>query len=482
MYAGADGYPTYQGDPSSAKFGPRAGIAWSLDSRTVVRGGYGLFWAPTQMSLGLNQGALGTRGFTGVTTYLASVDGGLTPCSGCSLTDPFPGGLEQPQGSALGLLTGAGGDVDFVDQFSQSAYVQQYSIDLQRELPGKIAASIGYLGSRSERLGVGGTSDSRVNINQLDPAYQSLGAALQASVPNPFFGIPGFGDLTTQPTTERGQLLRPYPQFKNVYAHRVSAARARYHAVVLNGERRQHNGWGMRVNYTFSARKDNQFGEDNFFAPNPSAAALDNYDLDREFGYSLLDTPHRVNISGTIELPFGEGKRWLSSKSPLNVVLGGWAFSAVGMYQSGFPVAGSQANINSLGSAAFGSGQRPNVVPGVASDILSGRPEDNYDRACACIRWLNPAAWSSAAPFTFGDAPRTDTRVRTPSQRNWDLAFQKTHPVGGKRLTVRAELINAFNNPALGGPRPGFGRVDFGQITGVGGFARTLQLMVRLAW
>ena len=93
--------------------------------------------------------------------------------------------------------------------------------------------------------------------------------------------------------------------------------RARYNAVVLNGERRQHNGWGMRVNYTFSARQDNRFGEGNFFAPNPSAA-LDNYDLDREFGYSLLDTPHRTNISGTIELPFGEGKRWLSGQEPVD--------------------------------------------------------------------------------------------------------------------------------------------------------------------
>ena len=62
-----------------------------------MRGGYGLFWAPPQMSQTLNQGALGTRGFTGATTYLASDDGGLTPCAGCSLTDPFPRGFEQPQ-------------------------------------------------------------------------------------------------------------------------------------------------------------------------------------------------------------------------------------------------------------------------------------------------------------------------------------------------------------------------------------------------
>jgi hypothetical protein len=158
MYAGVDGYPTSQGNPSRLNFGPRGGIAWSLDSRTVVRGGYGLFRAPSQIPQALGQAALGTRGFTGATSYVASDDGGLTPCANCSLTNPFPRGFEQPQGAAQGLLTGAGGDVDFVEQSGGTAYVHQYSIDLKRELPGRVSASVGYLGSRSERLTVGGTS------------------------------------------------------------------------------------------------------------------------------------------------------------------------------------------------------------------------------------------------------------------------------------------------------------------------------------
>ncbi len=125
MYAGVDGYPTSQGHPSHLNFGPRGGIAWSLDARTVVRGGYGLFWAPSQIPQALGQAALGTRGFTGATSYVASDDGGFTPCPTCSLTNPFPRGFEQPQGAARGLLTGAGGDIDFVEQSGGSAYVHQ---------------------------------------------------------------------------------------------------------------------------------------------------------------------------------------------------------------------------------------------------------------------------------------------------------------------------------------------------------------------
>ncbi len=73
-----------------------------------------------------------------MTDYVASTDGGLTPCAGCNIVNPFPNGLSQPTGSAGGLLTGAGGTVDFIDQFRKSAYVQQYSVDFQRELPGRL--------------------------------------------------------------------------------------------------------------------------------------------------------------------------------------------------------------------------------------------------------------------------------------------------------------------------------------------------------
>jgi hypothetical protein len=211
MYAGVDRYPTHQGDPSSGNFAPRVGVAWSVDARTVVRAGYGLFWAPTQIPQALSQAGLGTRGFTGTTTYVASNDGGLTPCAGCSLTNPFPSGVSPPQGAALGLLTGAGGDIDFIDQSSGSASVHRFSADVQRELPGRLALSLGYVGSRGYDLAVGGTIDGALNINQLDPQYLALGSALQQAVPNPFRGIPEFGTLSLNETIPRGQLLAAVP-------------------------------------------------------------------------------------------------------------------------------------------------------------------------------------------------------------------------------------------------------------------------------
>ena len=479
MYAGHDGYPTRQGEALNFNIGPRAGLAWSLGARTVVRSGYGLFWAPSQIPQTLNQGGLGTRGFTGATTYVASDDGSLTPCDGCSLTNPFPRGPEPPQGAAQGLLTGAGGNVDFVDQSSGAARVHRYSLDVQRELPGRIALTMGYVGSRSTGLALGGTVDAVFNINQLETQHLALGSALLDKVPNPFFGNSSFGALSIEPTLARGQLLRPNPQFGNVFAHRVTASRSRYDALVVSGARRQHGGWGASVNYTYSVLKDNQSGEGNAFANNP-ASGIDSYDLEREYGYSMRDTPHRLNLSGTLEIPFGTGRRWLSEDDLLSDVFGGWALSAVGVYQSGFPVAVVQLPGTNPASA-FGFGQRPNLVPGV-KPVLTDDPADSYDHTCTCVRFLNPAAWSLAPAWTLGNAPHADANARTPLRTTWDISLSKTFPVARARLTLRAEVFNVFDQAIFFSPLIGFGPQNFGQITRDGGFPRTLQLMARMAW
>ncbi len=305
-------------DLTAVKLGPRFGAVWSLGENTVVRGGYGLFWAPCQPTFE------SARGFEAPTFYLASTDGGLTPAG--TLVDPFPSGLNEPVGSDLELLTGAGDDIDFADQFRRSAYVQQFSIDMQRELPGGIAVSFGYLGSRSERLGVGGTTSGRVNINQLDPNLQELGHALLEPVENPFFGNPIFGNLSESETIPRGQLLRPYPQFEDLLAHQVSEGRRRYHSAIFKLEKRFRQGWGARINYTFSRTDDNIFGEGNSFS-NRRSRPLDSTNLvDGEWARSIVDIPHRINVSGIYELPFGIGRRWLDGGGIWSHVLGGWTF------------------------------------------------------------------------------------------------------------------------------------------------------------
>jgi hypothetical protein len=479
MYAGVDGYPTHQSDPSKTKFAPRVGFAWSVDPKTVVRGGYGLFWAPHQYP-GIGATSLGTRGFTAQTDYVASTDGGLRPCPTCSIVNPFPFALAQPTGSADGILTGAGGSVDFIDQFRKSARVHQYSIDFQRELPGRVVAGIGYIGATSRHLGVGGNDDGTVNINQLDPRFQALGSALLDPVPNPFFGNPAFGAFADQPTIPRGQLLRPYPQFGDVLAHQVSAGRAQYHSLVLRLERPITNGWGGRINYTLSSNKNNIFGELNQFSNNSTGVAriLNSYDIDAEYAHSITEQPHRLNFALTAELPFGKGKSRLSDPGLARVLFGGWAITGVGYFQSGFPVAVIQSTNT---TQAFSRVQRPNTTG--TSPATSGGTEGHYDPECGCINnWFNSAAWSAAPAFTFGNAPRTDTRMRTPFKTQTDVAFQKTEPIGGGALMIRAEIINVFNNTQFNGPNVTFGSSSFGRISSTRGFPRMLQIMARFSF
>ena len=149
---------------------------------------------------------------------------------------------------------------------------------------------------------------------QHQPARSAIlsrsGTALQQTVPNPFFGIAEFGNLSKSATITRGQLLRPFPQFGNILMHRVNEAKARYNAMVTRWQKRMSNGYSVDVNYTFSRLNDNQWGESNSFS-NRQGSAMDNYDID-EYGVSLLDVAHRVNFSATFQLPFGEGRKWVN--------------------------------------------------------------------------------------------------------------------------------------------------------------------------
>jgi hypothetical protein len=465
MYAGVNGYPDYQGHPIHTQFAPRGGIAWSLTDRHVIRAGYGLFWVPEQFN-GVTEAVLGARGYTASTSFLSSNDGGLTPVG--TLSNPFPA-VQQPQGNSAGLATGAGGTIDYIDQNAKPGYVQQYSVDYQWELPAGNVISVGYQGSRSERLTLGGTTDATVNINQLDPSYLSLGAALQQLVPNPFFGNAAFGNFSKSATIARGQLLRPFPQFGDVLAHRSNLGQSRYNALVVKWDRRL-NIWGAGVNYTYSRLMDNQFGETNNFSAR-QGQALDNTNLNAEYGYSLLDVPHRLNVNASVVLPFGEGHR-LASSGISDALFGGWSVTVAGRYQNGFPLSIWQASNN---SGLFGSTQRPNIVPGVD-------PATSGDWESRLNQWMNPAAWSAAPAFTLGNAPRTDPRVRTPGQYTTDLNIQKSVSLGRRTLSVRADILNLFDQPLFTNVVTQFGLANFGSVNQVGGYPRSLQIQVRMNW
>src|SRR5262249_27543340 len=197
--------------------------------------------------------------------------------------------------------------------------VQQYSVDLQRELPGNSAITVSYIGARGSHLTLGGTGDTSVNINQVDPAYLTLGSQLNTQLPNPFFGNANAGPFAASPTLSRAQLLRPYPQFGNILARRVTEGRNTYNAGVIEWQKRPTHGWGGRVSYTYSVLKDNQIGEGNFYSAGGTGpqnnynyiASMPRctttnfaacYNPDAEFTNGLLDVPHRVIVAPIAEL------------------------------------------------------------------------------------------------------------------------------------------------------------------------------------
>jgi len=486
MYAGVNGNKTTQGNPPKLKWSPRVGSVYSINTKTVLRAGYGLYWAPYNYPApSAAQNNYGQVGFTN-NTILAQSPAGTVPT--VSLTNPFPNGILQPQGNSLGALAGVGTTFSYVDQNSTAPRVQQYSVDLQRELPGSQAITVSYVGSRGDHLGLGGSADTPVNINQLDPKYMALGARLNDVLPNPFFGNASAGPLASQATLTRAQLLRPYPQFLNVNARHVLEGKSRYNAAVLEWTKRTTGGWGGRVSYTYSVLKDNLVGEDNFYSPISPGLPFNNYNYiqgsayynpDADYGYSLLDVPHRVIIAPVVELPFGKGKKWGANSSATEWILGGWTLSAAINLQSGFPLNVQQTD----NTGTFSGVQRPNLVGGNLA--TSGSFEDRLATAeHATATWLNPAAFSAASAFTYGNAPRTITDLRTPGQYNVDGVFMKNFNFGTKSAQLKIEMLNLLNRPnvrALSG-RNNFSNSNFGQTGVQAGFMRITQLMFRFSF
>ena len=470
LYAGQNGNKETTGNPPAIKVSPRIGVAYSMNDKTVVRGGYGLFWAPWAY------GANNSVGYS-ATTNMAQPNDRPT----LSIQDPFPSGLIGVSGNALGLLSGVSSDISFVDPNKTAPYVHQYSVDLQRELVGNLSGSVAYIGSTGRRL----TTAGNVNINQVDPKYLPLGSALTQTVPNPFFGVAGAGTLATRATIERNQLLRPFPQFLNINQSETNLGKSQYHAGVIQVRKRM-TWWSGSFSYTFSRLWDNQFGQGNYYTSAPGLLnhysfieGSDYFNPDAEYGRSLIDSPHKLSMTPSVQLPFGEGRRFFNSNRAANLILGNWSISAVIQMQSGFPIGVSQ---NTNNTNLLGAAQRPNIVPGqefVLGDItdrLRANPNDDV--------YLNRAAFSDAPAGTFGNAPRILPGAYSPWRNSTDVAINKDLRFGGgKRATFRLEVINLFDNPWYAEMQSvAFGNTNFGRVVSQGNYSRTFQITGRFSF
>jgi len=456
-------------------FGPRFGFAYEALKKTVLRGGYGIFYS-TVRSGAAGVGPTGYQGYDQYTNwYPLNPNDGATPFA--RLSNPFPDGIKLPPGGSKGLLNdiglGATGPIKSID--SITPYEQAWSFGIQRELPSNILLDVSYLGKKGTHLYFGGAE----NLNYLGPQIEHYSsdqiAGLLTYVNNPFYGI------ITDPTSSLSaqqvqayQLQLPYPQFTGFSGDTPPWANSIYNAMQIKAEKRFSHGLQFLFTYTWSKSLDNASstsGSVTWLGGTTHLQDPNNRKLER--GLSTFDIPSVLQFSYSYELPIGRGKAIGGDMHPvLNAIIGGWQTNGIWRFTDGRPIILGLSGGQSL--PTYG-GQQPNIsapLQCASSNILT-----NY--------FANPDVLSVPPPFTLGTAPRTVGSCRAPGQANVNLSLFKEFPLPireGSKLQFRFETYNALNHPQFNTPNSTFNGGSFGVITSTANSPREVQLALKLYW
>jgi Carboxypeptidase regulatory-like domain len=451
-FAGVNGQSRRAEQADWDNWDPRVGLAYRIGDKTVLRAGFGIFHNPlVSPDRDLSQG------FSRLTSNLVAQADGVTPTF--NLSNPFPQGLATPTGNSLGLATALGLSIAAPAHFRNTPYQEQWSFDLQRQLPWSVTIEAGYTGTRGVAL------PATIALNQLPMSQLALGTQLLQTVTNPFYGtITDPSSTLSQRTVQYAQLLRPYPHFTGVNQAVAPVGFSTYHALELKAERRFEQGLALLLNWTHSKSIDNV---------NDTSAINNAYCFSCDRSLSYLDTPNALNLSGRYELPFGTGKQKLN-RGLAAQVLGNWSVAAIYSYSSGFPVAvSSPDNSNSFDIGSF----RP-MATGIRAALPDGpQIKDNG-------QYFNPAAFARTPQFQFGNASRYLPDVRNPSNFGLNLLIEKQWSFHERyNVQFRTELFNATNSVNFAGPQTSITSSAFGTIalTQVNG-PRAIQFGLRFAF
>jgi hypothetical protein len=467
-------------------FSPRLGFAYSLNDKTVIRGGYGVFFIPNYVSFGLNPDNDVINLAT--TPFAATKDAYLTPFStlngtgGCSLVStavtcadnggPFgSGGITLPPGrtQSASLTAAANGSPTLAPWHNpEYGYVQQYNFDIQRQLPAGFFADVAYAGSHGVHL-----EQYNTFINQIPDSFLSQQSALTTPIANPLAGSPY--SLLNGATIPQGQLDRPYPEFNNLSLAGFGCCGSTYNSLQATVTRRFQGGGTLLVAYTNSKLLSNTDTLTSWLE-NGSTGGVgqvqDWNNLKGEKSLSSQDVSQRLVISYVLDLPFGHGKAFLSGMSGVaDKVVSGWGVDGITTLQRGFPLKITYAASTPLEGANLGvSNVRPNVVAGCDKKAGGG----------TVAKWFNTSCFAAPPDWGFGSESRVDATLRGDGAQNFDFAVFKRTTIAEKMgVEFRTEFFNLFNHPQFGIPGQGFNGTPtgngFGQVTSTIGNPRLIQ-------
>jgi hypothetical protein len=456
-FAGVDGVPRTAYDTDWNNFQPRIGAAYQLSDKTVLRGGWGLFYMNPTTRGNLN-------GFSQNTPYVATLDAGQTPAS--TFTNPFPTGILPAPASSLGLETFLGQGPTFTDTAMRVPYVHQYSFGIQRQLPGNILIDTSYVGSRTRAATV-----SR-GFNELPVEALALGDITQGGnpnylnqqVPNPFANLLP-GTSLNSATVPRSQLLRPFPQFTGFNVEQRNDGRIWYDSLQVTANKRYSHGLVFTTTYTLSKNIE-ALTYLNAQDPAPGKTLAD------------WDRTHRLVVAPSYELPFGPGRRFLAnSNGVVRRLVGGWQYVMMTTFQTGTPmdIPGNVWLIGDpkLAKPTFDRMFKTGVIDvnGTVRNVLPGEEP---------VFAIRPNFTLRTTPLQYG-------HIRNPWATTYDMSLIKNTFVRERmNMQFRVDAFNAFNTavfsaePNRDPTSPNFGKIfkDVGQSN----FPRNIQLGFRFVF
>jgi hypothetical protein len=494
------------------EFMPRIGIAYSWDQKTVIRAGYGIFFIPNWVLF--NQNPSNDPINTSSTLWVATTNGGATPNStlsatNCALTPgvpspqspagslncldngPFGPGLNTPlpRSGNVSQFNAGGNPFEAPYRSYSPGYVQQFNLDIQRELPGGIFVDAAYAGSRGVHL----SSSNNVSINNIPDSFYAQAAAQVAANPNatptiitpianPFSGITTVSGLnpTSNATILAGQLDRPYPEYTGLSLVGDGCCGSSYNSFQLTATKRFRDGGTLLAAYT-NAKLMSNTDTLTTWLESGVGAPQDWNNLKADRSLSSQDVSQRLVISYVYDLPFGHGQKHMAdSTGVVGKLVSGWGVDGVTTFQKGFPVPISFAGSNGISSAGFTQNftLRPNVVPGcnkgASHTIAPGSTND--------FVWFNTSCFVAPDEWGFGDEARVDATIRGAGINNWDIALFKTTNFGpDNKLGVqfRTEFFNTFNRVQFGPPGSALGGGNFGVVSSQLNSPRLIQLALK---
>jgi hypothetical protein len=446
-------------------FSPRVGIAYSLNDKTVLRTGFGIFYSPTNATSVGRQAGLFSSGYSFAQAF-PQLTSGRVPALDLDTGIPaFPGTLPITDPSLSN-----GGTIEYMNAGAgKPGYMSSWTFNLQRELPGQFLLDLGYVGQRGTALPSG-----LENLNQVDVRYLSLGTTLNADINSAAARAAGISAPYPGFTGSVAQALRPYPQFSDIRNLYQPIGWSTYNALQMRLQRRFSAGISFLAAYTFSKALVSGGGYTGLGDDAAGSRPLDTNNRAIEKRLAGFDTPHNLVLSWAYELPFGRGKAIMgSANGAANLLVGGWQLNGIQRYVSGTPIAVSGGGVIPL----FNGGNRPNRVLGVPARTDVSRSDFDPARD----RYLNVNAFSQPAPFTLGNAPPVLGDVRTFAFLNEDFSILKDfHLYETHRLQFRAEFFNVLNRVVFAAPAANLNApATFGRIAGQANAPRNIQLALK---